>query len=37
MWLYIPNTSTSCPSAPEEEALISASSWQFQGGLNENP
>lgn len=31
MWLYIPKAvSTSSPSAPEEEGLISASSWQFQ-------
>jgi len=30
MWLYVPNTSTSSPSAPAEEASISASSWQFQ-------
>ena len=30
MWLYVPNTSTSFPSAPEAEASISASSWQFQ-------
>lgn len=30
MWLYIPSTSTSSPSAPEEPASISASSWQFQ-------
>jgi hypothetical protein len=30
MWLYVPNTSTSSPSAPEEPALISASNWQFQ-------
>ncbi|MER8602816.1 hypothetical protein NKH48_03340 [Mesorhizobium sp. M1233] len=30
MWLYIPNTSTSSQSAPEEAASISASSWQFQ-------
>lgn len=29
MWLYVPNTSTSSPSAPEEPALISVSSWQF--------
>lgn len=30
MWLYIPSTSTSSLSAPEEPALISASSWQFR-------
>lgn len=30
MWLYVPNISISSPSAPEEPALISASSWQFQ-------
>lgn len=30
MWLYVPNLSTSSPSAPEEPDLISASSWQFQ-------
>lgn len=30
MWMYIPNTSISSPSAPEEPDLISASSWQFQ-------
>lgn len=30
MWLYVPNTSTSSPCAPEERALISASSWQFK-------
>lgn len=30
MWLYVPNTSTSSPSAPEAAASISASSWQFQ-------
>ncbi len=30
MWLYIPNPSTSSPSAPEEPASISASSWQFR-------
>lgn len=28
MWLYIPSTSS--PSAPAAQALISASSWQFQ-------
>lgn len=30
MWLYVPNTSTSSPSAPEAEDSISASSWQFK-------
>lgn len=30
MWLYVPNTSTSSPSAPEEADSISASSWQFK-------
>lgn len=30
MWLYVPNISISSPSALEEPALISASSWQFQ-------
>lgn len=30
MWLYVPNTSTSSPSAQAEPASISASSWQFQ-------
>lgn len=30
MWLYVPDLSTSSPSAPEEPALTSASSWQFQ-------
>lgn len=30
MWLYVPNLSTSSPSAPVEPGLISASSWQFQ-------
>jgi len=30
MWLYVPNTSTSSPSAQVEPASISASSWQFQ-------
>lgn len=29
MWLYVPNTSTSSPSAPEELVSISASSWQL--------
>lgn len=30
MWLYVPNTSTSSPSAPEAADSISASSWQFK-------
>lgn len=30
MWLHVPNTSISSPSAPAEEGLISASNWQFQ-------
>lgn len=30
MWLYVPNTSTSSPSALGEPASISASNWQFQ-------
>lgn len=30
MWLYVPNTSTSSPSAQAEPDSISASSWQFQ-------
>ncbi len=30
MWLYVPNTSTSSPSAQAEPGSISASSWQFQ-------
>lgn len=30
MWLYVPNISTSSPSAQVDSALISASSWQFQ-------
>ncbi|MHC2298172.1 hypothetical protein ACVJBD_002378 [Rhizobium mongolense] len=30
MWLYVPNISTSSPSAQAEEASISASSWQFK-------
>lgn len=29
MWLYVPNLSTSCPSAPAEEASISESNWRF--------
>lgn len=29
MWLYVPNLSTSSPSAPAEAGLISESSWQF--------
>jgi hypothetical protein len=30
MWLYVPDLSTSSPSAPAEEDLTSASSWQSQ-------
>ena len=30
MWLYVPSTSTSSPSAPAAEASISVSSWQFR-------
>lgn len=30
MWLYVPNISTSSPSAQVDSASISASSWQFQ-------
>lgn len=30
MWLFVPNTSTSSPSAQVEPGLISESSWQFQ-------
>lgn len=30
MWLFVPNTSTSSPSAPVEPASILASNWQFQ-------
>lgn len=29
MWLYVPNTSTSSPSAPEAVGLISESDWRF--------
>lgn len=29
MWLYVPNLSTSSPSAPEAAGSISESSWQF--------
>lgn len=36
MWLYVPDISTSSPSAPGAEASISASNWQFQGGYDAN-